>query len=116
MTPNHAEQVHATRRRLAALAREHGWDVQLPGSDPGWVWMHAFRQTTGSDAARIGIEWADDLPVGCRLHITTTGRTVHHNTPSLRMLERAITNPAWLVAAVALAADSPVIDLRDEAA
>lgn len=116
MTPDHAEQVHRTRARLARLACEHGWQVTQPNSDWSHVFMHAYRQTCGSDAARIGIDWADDLPTGCRLIITTQGRTIHTNVPSVRMLERAFTNTAWLVAAVALAEDSPIIDLRDEAA
>ena len=116
MTPDRAEQVHATRRQLERLAREHGWDVKTPHSDDSNVWLNLFRQTTGSDSARIGVEWADDLPCGCRMIVTTRGRTIRYNAPTHRMIARAISNPAWLVAAVALAADSPVIDLRDQVA
>lgn len=116
MTPDRAEQVHATRRHLERLAREHGWDVKTPHSDDDYVWLNLFRQTTGSDAARIGVEWSDELPSGCRMIVTTRGQTAHCNRPTRRTIARAITNPAWLVAAVALAADSPVIDLRDQVA
>lgn len=116
MTPDHAEQVHNTRRQLEQIAREHGWDVKTPHSDDSNVWLNLFRQTTGSDSARIGIEWADDLPCESRMIVTTRGRTIHYDAPTFRMMARAISNTAWLVAAVALAADSPVIDLRDEVA
>ena len=116
MTPDDAEHVHEVRRNLAALARQHGWETTLPHSGDDWVWLQLFRPT---DGARLAIEWADDLPTGCQLHAVAGLTSVTRNmmgTSSIRIMIGL--DPAGFRAAVDLAAhiaDSPIIDLTDEA-
>ncbi len=66
MTPGRFAEVEADRVALARCAGRHGWAVQLPHHGPGWVFMLAYHQQTGW---RITVEWSDDLPGGCVLHL-----------------------------------------------
>ena len=65
-TPDRSAAVEADRVALARCAGRHGWAVQLPHHGPGWVFMLAYHQQSGW---RITVEWSDDLPGGCVLHL-----------------------------------------------
>ena len=82
MSPDRFAAIETDRTQLARCAARHGWAVQLPHHGPGWVFLLGYHQPSGW---RITVEWSDDLPGGCVLHLLNVGKQhashVDHATP-----------------------------------
>ena len=126
MTPNEASDIHRFRTELAKFARQHGWEVRTPNSDPTWIFLELTRRESSLTA-----EWSDDLPTGCqligRVWAIRNGAAERVNVrPDSPTIRQAIEHfDSWILAASTLADSGPpivlpgdtidldVLDLRD---
>lgn len=118
--PDRFAAIEADRTALARHAERHGWAVQLPHHGPSWVFLLAYHDPTGW---RITVEWSDDLPGGCVLHLLNVRRQhtshIDHATPQdvrYAIADTDTLDTLALMRAELLDIDLTAIDLTDRGA